>query len=109
MDLPDANDSLACSTVSVSDDKTVNIFGHKLISLCKELGVWIANGRLEPGRFTFQSSNGCSVVDYMYIITKPFNFKYVSKLKILEPCQFSDHCAMYLCYAYLYVFNWVYY
>lgn len=96
MDLPDANDSLACSTVSVSDDKTVNIFGR-------------ANGRLEPGRFTFQSSNGCSVVDYMYIIRKPFNFKYVSKLKILEPCQFSDHCAMYLCYAYLYVFYWVYY
>lgn len=63
VDLPDDNDLLSCSNIKASDDKTVNVFGHKLISLCKELGLCIANGRLEPGRFTFQSSIGCSVVD----------------------------------------------
>ncbi|MCG7879398.1 MAG: reverse transcriptase domain-containing protein, partial [Candidatus Thiodiazotropha endolucinida] len=92
VDLPDDIDLLSCSTVRASDDKTVNVFGHKLISLCKELGLCIANGRLEPGRFTFQSSNGCSVVDYF--ITKPPNFKHISKMEILDPCEFSDHCAM---------------
>ena len=51
-------------TVRTSCDTSVNMFGHKLISLCKELGLCLANGRLEPGRFTFQSSTGCSLVDY---------------------------------------------
>ena len=94
VDLPDDNDFLAYNTVRKSDDTTINMFGHKLVSLCKGLGLCIANGRLEPGRFTFQSSNGSSVVDYF--ITKPANFKYVNKMDIFYPCEFSDHCAMYI-------------
>lgn len=64
VDLPVSSDPCTNITVRKSDDKSVNMFGYKLINLCKELEHCIANGRLEPGRFTFQSGNGCSVVDY---------------------------------------------
>ena len=94
VDLPESNETYANVTVRSSDDKTVSMFGLKLVSFCKELGLCIANGRLEPGWFTFQPSTGCSVVDYF--ITKTSNFKYISKMEILDPYEFSNHCSMYI-------------
>ena len=94
VDLPDDDDPVTNVTVRTSKDKSVNMFGHKLISLCKELRLCLANGRLEPGRFTFQSSTGCSAVDYF--VTKASNFKYISNMEVLDPCEFSDHCSLYI-------------
>ena len=51
-----------------SKDETVNKFGRSLISFCKILDVYIANGRRgtdeKVGDFTCLTQSGCSVVDY---------------------------------------------
>ena len=50
-----------------SHDKTVNWFGHSLISLCSGMELSILNGSVDKTnseKFTFISHNGCSVVDY---------------------------------------------
>ena len=53
-----------------SRDKSVNTFGLTLIDLCKELGVHMLNGRSvfdNDGEFTFLSTIGKSVVDYVLV------------------------------------------
>ena len=91
VDLPPNNDP--CSiTVRKSDDKSVNTFGYKLINLCKETELYIVNGRLEPGRFTFQSSQRNSVIDYF--ISKASNFKVINKIEVEGLTKFSDHCLI---------------
>ena len=52
VDLPVEDDLSSPIAVRESYDAYVNVFGHKLISLCKEQDMLIVNGRLEPGRFT---------------------------------------------------------
>ncbi len=55
-----------------SKDETVNAFGKSLVSLCRELGVHVLNGRGtgdETGEFTYVSKVGCSVVDYILVDT----------------------------------------
>lgn len=75
-----------------SFDSVVNVFGHKLISLCKEQNMKIVNGRLEPGRFTFIASSGVSVVDYF--ITQAKNFTKICDMQVFDISEFSDHCAL---------------
>jgi len=50
-----------------NQDKHVNMFGTKLLTLCKENSLVIVNGRLDPGLCTFHSSqrNGLFAVDYL--------------------------------------------
>jgi len=38
--------------VILSKDNHSNVFGNKLLSLCKVNGIFIVYGRLEPGHFT---------------------------------------------------------
>ena len=43
VDLPDDDDPVTNLTARKSEDNSINMFGHKLISLCKELGRCLAN------------------------------------------------------------------
>ena len=67
-----------------------------MISLCKENDLTILNGRLEPGRFTFMSQTGSSVVDYL--ITQTSNYSKI--LSINDPTEFSDHCVIEIIFAF---------
>ncbi len=75
-----------------SDDKSVNSFGLRLLSLCKEHDLRLVNGRLEPGRFTCYTHNGCSVVDYL--ITSPDNFAQINTMNFMDLTEFSDYCPI---------------
>jgi hypothetical protein len=81
-------------------DNSVNVFGRKLTSLCKESGLLICNGRLpgdESGAYTFQSANtgsqgvgGQSLIDYFITDTDVF-FGAVTHLRVLPPPFIRDH------------------
>ena len=55
--------------VRVSEDNTTNVYGDRLLHLCKETGLRIVNGRLcedkGKGKFTCFNYFGSSVVDYL--------------------------------------------
>ena len=86
-----------------SMDTQSNIFGNKLLSLCKENDIKIVNGRLEEGKLTYHCINrnrACgSVVDY--IITKAENFKNISSMNILDLSEYSDHCPIHFTMSYV--------
>lgn len=74
-----------------SKDKTVNNFGKTLLDTCKEFGIHIVNGRkgkdLE-GDFTFMSSRGESVIDY--VVTTPDIFDLIDDFEIMQE-DLSNH------------------
>ena len=72
VDLPVEDHLSSPIAVRESYDAYVNVFGHKLISLCKEQDMLIVNGRLEPGRFTCITQAGASLFDYFISQTKNF-------------------------------------
>ena len=98
VDLPDTDKALTSIPFRRSFDSSVNAYGHKLLNLCKEHDLKIVNGRLEPGRFTFVSSRGASVVDYF--ITQTENFSNVLSLNVHDPSEFSDHCIIEICFEF---------
>ncbi|XP_037603419.1 uncharacterized protein LOC119475038 isoform X2 [Sebastes umbrosus] len=56
-------------------DKTVNKSGHRLLQLCRTLGLYIVNGRLRGdsfGHYTHSSPLGNSTVDYSITDLDPF-------------------------------------
>ena len=67
-ELEDLDIEASCDPVArKNEDGVVNAQGRCLLSLCKEAGLVILNGRLpgdEHGSFTFESANGRSAVDY---------------------------------------------
>ena len=70
-------------------DKAINVFGRKLVRLCRETGMYILNGRVEgdlDGRHTCQ---GSSTVDYF--ITSSNSFAQARSLKVLSDIPDSDH------------------
>ena len=77
-------------------DKHINSFGHKLLSLCKENNIIIANGRIEQGNYTFNSLHRnkpiASTVDYL--VTNSSNFHSISDMCVLDMTEFSDHCPV---------------
>jgi hypothetical protein len=75
-----------------SDDKVVNSFGLQLLEFCKQHNMYIANGRLEPGRFTFYGAKGSSVVDYL--ITNDTCFSNIVYMSVLDLSDMSDHCPV---------------
>ena len=79
-----------------SVDKNVNVFGNKLLTLCKEQNLSIVNGRLEEGKFTYHCINRNrvfgSVVDYL--ITNAKKFENIFNMTILDTSEFSDHCPI---------------
>ena len=79
-----------------SYDSHCNAFGNRLLTLCKENGVFIVNGRKEQGKFTCfnntSSKIAASVVDYVIV---NFNiFELISYFEILDINEFSDHCPV---------------
>lgn len=82
--------------VRKSDDKIVNAYGHRLLSLCKENSLHITNGRLEPGRCTYhcvgRGHQGSSVVDYL--ITNFKHFNQIVDMSVLDLTELSDHCPI---------------
>ncbi|XP_071150251.1 uncharacterized protein [Mytilus edulis] len=64
--------------------------------MCHNTGLTICNGRLRndlAGQFTFCTSNGRSVNDYL--LTCPCDYKLVENLKVLEHNEFSDHSPLF--------------
>ncbi|CAC5394633.1 unnamed protein product [Mytilus coruscus] len=58
-----------------SMDKVTNVFGRKLLQMCYNTGLTIANGRLGDdgdGKFTFCSSKGQSVNDYVLVFPENY-------------------------------------
>ena len=79
-----------------NDDKNVNNFGKKLITLCKQHDVQIVNGRLDSGTCTCFSNRGnvvgASLVDYL--ITNVEKFSVINEFRVLDLNEFSDHCPL---------------
>ncbi|CAC5374406.1 unnamed protein product [Mytilus coruscus] len=77
-----------------SVDKTVNVFGRKLLQLCYNTELTIANGRLgnRVGRFTFCTMNGRSVNDYL--LNSPSDYKLIKNFDVLNFNEFSDHTPL---------------
>ena len=77
-------------------DKIVNTFGRKLLSLCKENSLFIVNGRLEKGEYTFHGTHRNrsinSTVDYL--ITSESDFQFVDNFRVIPLTEFSDHCPL---------------
>ena len=74
-----------------TSDKIINKNGKSLIELCKNLGLYMLNGRVRGdsfGRYTYSSSLGSSTVDYMITDLDPFTFRAFT-VKPLTPL--SDH------------------
>ena len=66
-------------------DKTMNSFGRRLLQMCFNTGLNVANGRLcndRSGNFTFSANKGRSVNDYLLL--SPNNFKMISDFEILQ-------------------------
>lgn len=79
-----------------SKDKVIDFSGRNLINLCQATGLLIANGRLgndkNVGDFTFCSSRGTSVVDYLLLKYDTFDF--IDKFTVNEFNEFSDHACI---------------
>jgi len=76
----------------ISQDKTVNLFGKKLMRLCQNFKMKIANGAVPGdriGAFTCHNHRGSSVVDYFILDHSIFNL--VSNLIVLPPVFDSVH------------------
>ena len=82
--------------VRKNEDKVIDSHGRKLIDLCKTTDHAIVNGRLcndQNGNFTFCSTRGLSVTDYL--LTHKFNLDSLNNFKILDFNNFSDHAPIY--------------
>ena len=79
-------------------DTKIESSGVKLLQICKDAGLRILNGRLGEdagiGNFTFQSSRGKSVIDY--VICSPSLFKIVHSFCVHDISVFSDHAPLQL-------------
>ena len=82
--------------VHKNEDKVIDSHGWKLIDLCKTTDHAIVNGRLcndQNGNFTFCSTRGLSVTDYL--LTHKFNLDSLNNFQILDFNNFSDHAPIY--------------
>ena len=80
----------------VSMDKTVNALGRKLLQMCYNTGLTVSNGRLGndmEGRFTFCTTRGRSVNDYLLL--SPINYDKISAFEVKQFNEFSDHSPIF--------------
>ena len=73
-------------------DLKLNAYGKKLLSLCKQTGIQIQNGRLSEPKYMCFRPNGASTVDYH--LTTLENSKYQTSFNILDRDIYSDHCPL---------------
>lgn len=86
--------------VRQNKDHMIDHNGQKLISLCKATEHIIVNGRLHKdreGNFTFCSSHGSSVTDYL--LCRMFDIDSISNFEILNWNEFSDHAPVYFTFT----------
>ena len=75
-------------------DNTTNSQGHQILDLCKSTELRICNGRLDKtGNYTYCSTIGSSVIDYLLINYNDFSC--IDQFKVLEFNEFSDHAPLY--------------
>ena len=81
----------------VSEDKSSNNQGTKLLDLCKATGLRIANGRIgedsKSGSYTYTNA-GNSTIDYLLI--RQCRFSVIKNFKVKEFNMFSDHALLYI-------------
>ena len=67
-------DDIVCDILT-EDLKHPNIFGNRILQLCRSSRLRNCNGRFgeSSGKFTFQNKNGCSVIDYMLLSCELFS------------------------------------
>ena len=96
VDMPEPDLSTDILQKRLSADMKTNSFGHKLLTICKENSVFIANGRLEPGLNTCynlcRNTVGASTVDY--VIVNYNMYSRISSMNVLDLTEFSDHCPI---------------
>ena len=80
----------------VNNDHVLDVYGRRLLELCKSTGLVLANGRLGEdngiGEFTFASHQGQSVVDYF--LFNPDDRQFINNFVILPFEEYSDHAAL---------------
>jgi hypothetical protein len=80
-----------------SMDKTVNSSGNKLLDLCLCSNLSIVFGRIGDdagvGSFTYMSSNGNSLIDYV-LISYDFFFKYITDFIVHDLYTCSHHAPV---------------
>lgn len=82
----------------MNQDHVIDIQGRALISMCKTTSHVIANGRLaqdKHGNYTFSSSRGLSVTDYLLMQKDTLDQNFVKEFEVLDWTEFSDHAALY--------------
>ncbi len=88
-------DDYVCDTElpRMSQDNGINSNGRSLIELCKASGLRIANGRVcnEPGKCTYVSSNGKSMVD---LVLTDHQLLHCFFIFVDDPNILSDHCIV---------------
>lgn len=79
-----------------SRDKVIDNPGKRLIQFCLSTSYIIGNSRLHNdqgiGDYTFHSSQGSSVVDYLLLHIDDFDS--ISDFNIITPNEFSDHSGI---------------
>ena len=74
----------------------MNNYGLKLLSLCKENGLCIVNGRKESGKCTFNSvcrnKPVSSLVDYLIVSKECYGS--VDDMCVFDENEYSDHCPV---------------
>lgn len=96
IDLPCAYINNNTLPVRKNHDISVNSFGQKLLSFCRENDCCILNGRLEEGQCTYHSHYKgkpvSSTVDYL--IVDHDSIPLIQQMNVLELTEFSDHCPV---------------
>ena len=79
-----------------SQDTVTNQNGNLLLDFCKESGFKILNGRVgqdgKLGKYTYVSTTGCSVVDYVLASVSILNL--FNNFEVQDPNILSDHCVV---------------
>ena len=82
-----------CLPPRSSFDNQCNSFRNKLLLMCKETNMFIANGRKGDGKFTCynhsRSRVAASVVDYIFLTTLYNMYKCINYCEILDLNEFS--------------------
>ena len=77
-------------------DKNIDTSGKRLMQICRDSCLRIVNGRLGDdagiGNYTFQSVQGCSLIDY--VLFPPTLFDIISKFTIHDISVYSDHAPI---------------
>ena len=79
-----------------NSDQCTNVFGNRLLELCRASEIRIVNGRKlgdTSGKKTCYQWNGCSTVDYLLADTSTFSHIQTFQVMNLIP-HLSDHCPI---------------